>query len=138
MGPLTYDEYQLLPNKLSQVGSGPSAFMFDKQVSSTSIMVYPCASAAGQIIASVARMALDVNTTNDPLDLPQEWTEGAGYNLADRLMDAHGVAAADPATAQRIEQRAVAFYEKLLNYDRPRSIIMKPSGSRGRRRLYRG
>jgi hypothetical protein len=138
MGKFTYSEYMNLPNKLSQSSSGPSSYMLDKQVSQSNLYVYPCATFGGQINSTVARMANDVVNPNDPVDVPQEWTEGVEFNLADRLMDNHGVAAADPATASRIEERAVAFYTKLLSFDRPTSVKMKPWGRRGSGKFWKG
>ena len=137
MGRFQYMDYQTLPNKLSGSSSGPSIFMFDKQAQASNLYLWPPPSVSGTINATVARTVNTVTSVSDSVDIPDEWTEGTFYSLADRLMDDEGVAAADEATAGRITQRAVAFYDKLLNFDRPTSIMVRPWGKKGSGKFWR-
>jgi len=77
------------------------------------------------------RRANDVAAYNDVIDLPSEWMLGFTYMLADALMDDQGVAAADPATAQRITGHAAYWKDQLENFDRPTSVKIKPWGKKG-------
>lgn len=122
MGQYSYVDYFNLPNPQSNTTSGPSVFMFDKQNNSSTLWIWPLATLGGSIIASVGRVVDDVNDPSDAVDFPDEWTETAYYNLADRLMDDQGVAAADPQTARRIEVHAGVLYRKLGDFDRPSSL----------------
>ena len=73
------------------------------------------------------------------LDFPIEWFEGVAYMLADRLMENEGMADAEgnAKTAQRITQRAVAFYQKYLDFDRPTSVFIRPYGRAGQGPFWR-
>lgn len=137
LGVYSYIDYMNLPNKLSQASSGPSVVCFDRQVSTSGLYIWPLPTNGGTLNCTVARTVNDVNLASDPVDFPDEWTEGGIYNLADRLMDDSAMAAADPQTAQRIQTHAVAFYEKLLNFDRPDSIYVRPWGRKGSGRSWR-
>lgn len=137
LGYFSYVDYFNLPNPDSSTPSGPSVYMFDKQDTTSTLWLWPKPTNAGTIICSVGRSVNDILTEQDTLDIPSEWTEAFVYNLADRLMDDQGVAAADPATAQRIEQHAMVLYGKLLNFDRPTSVFMRPWGKAGQSRIWR-
>lgn len=137
MGIFSYIDYQTLPNKMASSTSGPSIVMFDKQENASNLYIWPPATFGGKINCTVGRSVIDVTQPSDTLDFPVEWTEGAIYNLADRLMDDEAVAANDPATAQRITERAVAFYTKLLNFDRPTSVFIRPWGKKGTGKMWR-
>jgi hypothetical protein len=136
MAPYTYVDYFNLPNPLAAIGT-PSVYMFDKQVNTSTLWIYPVAQFGGTVLATVARAVDAYETEQDALGVPVEWGEGYVYNLADRLMEDQAVASADPQTAARITQRAVAFYTKLLNFDRPTSVMIRPWGKAGQGRPYR-
>lgn len=137
LGIFSYIDYMMLPNKMASTTSGPSVICFDKQDTVSNIYLWPPMTNGGTINATVGRVVDDVNAVGDPVDFPDEWTEGAIYNLADRLMDDTAMAAADPETARRIEVHAAAFYQKLLNFDRPTSVFVRPWGKRGRGKFWR-
>lgn len=137
LGVFSYIDYMNLPNKQSSNTTGPSVIMFDKQVSQSNIYIWPLASNGCTLNATVARMVNDVNLPQDPIDFPSEWTEGAMYNLADRMMNDSGVRAADPVTAEDITGHAITFYTKLLNFDRPDSVFVRPWGKRGTGKFWR-
>lgn len=131
----SYDDYANLPNKRAQ--GSPSLVCLDKQVNASSLYIWPLPINGCVINATIGRTVNDVNSATDPLDFPTEWTEGMIYCLADRIMDDNGVAAADPETATRIAQHAIAFYKKLLDFDRPTSIYIRPWGKAGQGKFWR-
>lgn len=135
-----YSQYMTLPNKLAPNTSGPSIAVFDRQVSTTNIYLWPICSQPGTLNCTVARSINTVASPTDPLDFPIEWQEGLSYMLADRLMEDEGLAdaAGGQATAQRITQHALAFAAKLLAFDRPTSVIIKPWGKAGQSPFWRG
>lgn len=131
MGELSWVDYFNLPNPNSNSTSGPSIYMFNRQDTTSSLYIWPLSTLGGSMIASVGRVVNDVNALTDETDFPDEWTEAALYNLADRLMDDQGVAQSDPATARRIEAHALFLYRKLCDFDRPSSIWFRPWGKAG-------
>jgi hypothetical protein len=133
----SYLDYMTLPNKQASSNSGPSVICFDKQNTASNFYLWPLPTFGGTLNMSVGRTINDVALTTDTIDFPIEWDEGLMYSLADRLMDDGGVAAADPATADRIVKHAAAFMEDLLNFDRPASVYIRPWGKRGTGRLWR-
>lgn len=137
LGIVPYLDYMSLPNKL-QADNQSTQICIDKQPTQTNIYLWPLAMYGETINATVVRQPNSISEPGDLIDFNQEWLEDLGYVMADRLMDDEGVAAADQATATRITQRAVAFYEKLLNFDRPASVYIRPYGRNGRSRFYRG
>ena len=137
MGIFTYVDYQTLPNKLAGTTSGPSVVMFDKQENASNLYLWPPPTYGGTLNCTVGRSVNNVLVPTDPVDVPNEWTEGVIYNLADRLMDDEAVAMADPATSQNIQHRAQVFYGKLLNFDRPTSVMIRPWGKRGSGKFWR-
>lgn len=138
LGIFTYVQYMQLPNKQSASQSGPSLVMFDRQTTASNLYIFPLSQSGGTLNITAARTVNDVTNPNDPIDIPTEWTQGYIWMLADRLMDYEGVANADEVTAQRIQDHSAAFYNTLLNYDRPASVFMKPYGRAGTGRLWRG
>lgn len=137
MGVFSYVDYQTLPNKFSGTTGGPSVIMFDRQENASNIYLWPPPQVGGTVHCTVGRSVYDVNQPSDVVDVPINMQEVVLYNLADRLMDDEGGAAADPATAQRITARAAALYEKAKDFDRPDSIFIRPWGRRGSGPLYR-
>ena len=135
LGKYSYEQYMNLPNKLAK--GPPSIVMFDRQALSSNIYIWPLPPLGCTVNASVARTIDDTVLASDAIDVPVEWTEGMLYSLADRLMEDGGVAAADPATAERITQRATAFASMLLDFDRPDSVIIQPWGATWNRKLRR-
>lgn len=138
MGEFSWVDFWNLPNPMSNTTSGPSVYMVNKQNNAFNVYFWPLATLGGTAMASVGRVVNDVNALTDPVDFPDEWTETAIYNLADRLMDDQGVAQSDPATARRIEAHALLLYRKLCDFDRPSSIWFRPFGRAGRRYGRRG
>lgn len=137
LGLYTYLQYMSLPNKQAASSSGPSVIMWDKQRLTSDFYFFPLPQISGTCNITSARSVDDVINVNDMVDFPIEWSEDFCFTLADRLMDVHGVAAADPETAKRISDRAVAFDAVLLDFDRPTSVFMLPYGRKGRGKAWR-
>lgn len=133
----SYADYMNLPNKMASNDSGPSVIVFDRQATVSNIYIWPLATNGCTINATVGRTVNDVNTASDPLDFPSEWTEGAIFSLADRLMNDSGVRSADPVTAQDITLHASLFMQKLLDFDRPDSVFIRPWGRKGSGKFWR-
>lgn len=124
-----YNDYMLYPNPKQQ--SSPTIIVFDKQENTSNFYVWPLPQTPCQIIMTVGRPILDVTQASDTIDVPIEWNMTAVYCLADHLMDDEAGAMSDPATAQRITDKAVNLYQKLLNFDRPTSLYIRPFGKSG-------
>lgn len=135
-----YSYYWNLPNPLAGSTSGPSIIMFDRQATESNIYLWPPPSIPGTLNVTVGRTVNDVTSPSDTLDFPQEWTEGMVYMLADRLMEDEGLAdaAGGQATAQRITEHSIAFYAKLLSFDRPTAVYIRPWGKAGQSPFWRG
>lgn len=136
LGRFQWMQYMQLPNKLSAAGA-PSVWMFDRQVSTTQMYIWPVTQQAGTINCTTVRTANDITAASDPIDLPSEWILGFTYMLADGLMDDQGVAAADPETAARISGHAKLWWAKLDDFDRPTSVFVLPWGKRGSGKFWR-
>jgi len=137
MGAFSYVDFFNLPNPESQTTSGPSVYMFDKQNTTSTLWLWPIPTFGGTIIATVGRTVDDINAPTDTVDFPDEWTEAIVYNLADRLMDDQAVANADPQTAQRIAVHAGVLLQRLMDFDRPNSLFLRPYGKPGESRIWR-
>ena len=136
MGEFSWIDYMNLPNKLSPANA-PSVFMFDRQQDATQLYIWPVAQLGGTINCTLVREPNDILDQTDGIDLPSEWLLGFTYMLADALMEDQDVAAADPATAQRISGHARMWWDKLDNWDRPTSIFIRPYGRKGAGKFWR-
>lgn len=135
LGNLTYLDYMRYPNKGEM--SQPSSICYDKQENQTNFYIFPLSGTSCTINMTVGRPVLDITQASDTVDVPIEWQQTVVYNIAERLMDNEGIAAADPATAQRIMEHAAGTYQKLLDWDRPTSLFLRPFGKPGQSRLWK-
>lgn len=118
-------DYQQLPNKIA---SGmPTSFNFVKEVGSPRMRVWPVPSEEITIRANVARVIEDVTAADQEIDLPQEWTECAYYNLASRMANTMGSAKGGMAMVADVNAKAAALYGALSTFDRPGSIFFAKS-----------
>lgn len=70
------------------------------------------------------RVIEDLLTTDDNLDMPNEWLEAVVYNLADRLADDYD---APPVKLQRVTARAQQSFDDLLGWDmEDTSLLLQP------------
>ncbi len=136
LGRFQWADYMMLPTK--DAPGPPTIFMFDYQVVSTQMYVWPVPIISMTINCTVIKRTNDIIQQSDAIELPSEWILGFTYMVADALMEDQGVAAADPATAQRITERAVFWKDKLLDFDRPTSVFLRPYGRRGAGPFWRG
>lgn len=135
LGRFQWIDYMQLPTKNAQ--GAPTIFMFDYQVDSTQLYIWPVPTVPGTINCTVSRRAADSLTQADAVDLPKEWLLGFTYLLADALMDDQGMAEMDGSTAQRIKEHALYWKAQLENFDRPTSVFLRPYGQPNSPRLRR-
>jgi hypothetical protein len=138
LGRFQWVDYQSLPTKNAQ--GPPTVFMFDYQQDFTQLYVWPVPIISGTINCSTTRRAGNVAVSSDLVDLPPEWMLGLNYLVADALMDDQGMAEQDGATADRIKSHAAYWSQRLLDFDRPSSVFLRPYGKQnnayGRYRRY--
>lgn len=133
MNELSRQEYFDQPNK-SVSPSIPVSFYFDPQTTQGTLYLWPAPSAQtvtqyGINYTYIRRMD-DMVSTNDDLDMPQEWLEPAQWNLATRLMTQYPVN--DPTLAQIVISTAKELYQQLLEWDNePASLYMQPDSQAG-------
>jgi hypothetical protein len=135
LGRFQWVDYMNLPTKNAQ--GAPTLFMFDYQVNSTQLYIWPVPTIPGQINCTVVRRANDMNALTDPIDLPSEWIEGFTYLLADALIDDQGLADENPGNVQHVRERAVYWSDKVQNFDRPTSVFLRPWGRKGTKPFWR-
>lgn len=135
LGRFQWIDYMQLPTK--NASGPPTIFMFDYQVDSTQLYVWPVTPIPGTINCTVSRRAADSLTQSAAIDLPKEWMLGFTYMLADALMDDQGLAEMDPATAQRVAGHAKYWKDQLENFDRPTSVFFRAYGQPNSPRLRR-
>lgn len=110
MGLMTREEYREIPLKTST--GTPTQYYFDPQRDGGTLYIWPLlATAAGETIEYTYQRRFDDNDTlTNSLDIPQEYLETVGYNLAARLIDDHGIIG---VVADRITARAAELKQRL-------------------------
>ena len=138
LGRFQWVDYQSLPTK--NAPGPPTLFMFDYQQDYTQLYVWPVPTISGTINCSTTRRAAEMIDLTTEIDLPPEWMLGLDYLTADALADDQGMAEIDGATAERIKGHAAYWNAKLLDFDRPTSVFLRPFGKQnnayGRNRRY--
>lgn len=88
---LTRQEYVDLPLKTST--GIPTQYYIDYQRDSVLLYVWPVpASATTETVQyTYQRYAEDIDAATNDIDIPPEWFETVGYNLADRLLESYGL-----------------------------------------------
>ncbi len=125
MQELTRNEYLELPDKSS---SGvPTCWYFDRQRDAGVLYVWPVlATATTQAIRySYVRRIEDIDDANNDLDVPPEYIDLIGYNLAARLLDNYGM---NDGPSQRILQRAALLVQQAKDHDRESVVRFTPHG----------
>lgn len=117
-------EYQSIPNK-DQAGAYPLIFYLRKLVDSVTMTVWPVPADGATVHYSYARVIEDVTDLNQTIDVPQQWMETIWTNLAARCVTMFGVTRLDPATVTMVTARAAALEQKLLDQDRPASVLIE-------------
>jgi|CXWL01.1.fsa_nt_gi hypothetical protein len=87
---LTRQEYAAISQKTAS--GTPTQFYLDRQAASSTLYVWPVpASVTTETIQyTYQRVIEDIDAAANDLDIPQEWLETVGYNLAYRLSGSYG------------------------------------------------
>lgn len=125
---LTQNEYDELPLK-SSTGT-PTNYFFDPQRDEGRLYIWPVlATASGQTISyRYQRRFEDIDDPTNDLDIPQEYLEVLGYNLASRLVDDFGQSG---GVAERIIGRASFLFNEAANEDREPVVLFAPESRYG-------
>lgn len=117
-------QYLTLPNP-GQTGT-PVAWYAETGVGGLTLHLWPVPSTSTVLALDYQRKAYTVTDPSETVDLPEEWQECVILGLASRLASIFGTAKSDPATVQRVDARASALYERLMDRDRPDSYFFEP------------
>jgi hypothetical protein len=126
MGQWNRDQYYMLPNRTQTSSSGPSIWYAQKTTSGITIYVWPVTSTDIDLELDYNATVQTVTDPSETIDVPQEWQEFLILGLASRCASMFGTTRVDPATVQRIDGRASALYQRLLDRDRPDSYYFEP------------
>jgi hypothetical protein len=123
---LSRQEYYDIP---TQTASTPTSWYFDPQTTSGTLYVWPPPStsvaADNTLRVTYTRRIEDMVSSNDALDMPQEWTEAIVYQLAVRLMLRYPVN--DAGIANSIRGMAADLLVRLESWDtEAASIYFQP------------
>jgi hypothetical protein len=88
--------------------------------------VWPVPSTPITLEIDYRRAVETVTDINETLDIPQDWQEAAIQGLASRMANMFGSTRTDPQTVSRIDSRAAAEYQRLLDRDRPDAYHFEP------------
>jgi hypothetical protein len=117
-------EYYRLPNRTAS--GNPTAYYLAKTISALSLYVWPVPAANITLEVDYYRLPEVVTDPSETLDLPEEWQEAVVQGLASRMANMFGSTRTDPSTVARIDQRAAALYQRLLDRDRPDYYSFEP------------
>ena len=126
MTPMTRDEYFTLPDKTLQ--GTPTQWWYDHQQSTDSIFTWPVLATIDgttpeRIHVTYQRRYDDVDSLDENVDIPQEYLDVVGHNLAARLADTYG---RNDKHTLRIIARAEMLKRELLDDDRPDFVQFQP------------
>lgn len=128
MTELSRDEYFELPDKAS---SGiPTQWYFDRQSDTRVIYVWPVLAAVTTetIRVTYQRIVEDIDALENNIDIPQEYLDLIGYNLAARLADDFGRSGGH---IDRVIGRAKQLLDDMIADDRPDFVTFEPAGEHG-------
>jgi hypothetical protein len=126
MGQWNRDQYYMLPNRAQTSSSGPSIWYAQKTTTGITIYVWPVTSTDIDLELDYNATVQTVTDPSETIDVPQEWQEFLILGLASRCASMFGTTRVDPATVQRVDGRASALYQRLLDRDRPDSYYFEP------------
>lgn len=123
MSEMTRQEYFDLPNK-SSTGT-PTQWYFDKQGTTRVLYIWPVmASVTTETLRVTYRRKIeDIDSLDNDIDVPQEYLEVVGYNLAARCADDYGRTGAH---IDRITARAQILLNEFLDDDREDYVQLVP------------
>jgi streptomycin 6-kinase len=73
-----------------------------------------------------SRAAETVTDPSETVDVPEDWQEALILGLASRMASMFGKARTDGGNVGRIDAKAAALYQHLLDRDRPDSYYFEP------------
>lgn len=117
-------QFYSLPNRAS-VGN-PSIYYVGKTLSGLTINVWAVPSTDITLELDYGRAVETVTDIAETLDIPQDWQEAAIQGLASRMANMFGSTKTDPSTVGRIDAKAGALYQRLLDRDRPDAYHFEP------------
>lgn len=127
MTPMTRELYYTLPDKTIQ--GTPTQWWFDPQRDSDTIFIWPVlstidASTPETIQFTYQRRFEDVDTLDENVDIPQQYLDVVGHNLAARLADSYGRSGGH---IDRIIARAEQLKSEMMDDDRADFIQFIPA-----------
>lgn len=117
-------QFYSLPNR-TQLGT-PIAYYVSEAISGRTLNVWPVPSAACVLELDYSRQAQTVTDPSETVDVPEEWQEALILGLASRLAAMFGTTDTQPGKVARIDARAQATYQRLLDRDRPDTYVFEP------------
>lgn len=117
-------QFYSVPNRI-QTGT-PVAYYVSETISGRTITLWPVPSAGAKLELDYSRVAQTVTDPSETVDVPEEWQEALIMGLASRLASMFGTTETAPQKVARIDARAQALYQKLLDRDRPDTYIFEP------------
>jgi hypothetical protein len=109
----------------SSTATNPYRYITDKQRASTTITFWPIPTfSSGTYTVNVGyeRAWQIVNSGDDNIDAPEEYTEAIVMCLAARLAEDYALM---DANVQRITERAATLYDQAMNFDRWGDVEMR-------------
>lgn len=119
------NDWDRAPIKTSE--GEPVIYVVDRQRASTILTLWPIpadfTALAWTLVVSYERRLQDIATISQDIDVPQEWLETVGFNLAKKLrVDFPPSAAHDLARHKMIQEEADALLAGALTHDRQGSV----------------
>lgn len=120
MTQMNRDDYVDIPAKTST--GTPTSYYIDRQRDSVVMYVWPVPSAVTTetVQYSYSRIIEDMDNADNDIDIPQEWFETVGYNLASRLLDTFQI------DNSRVSKRAEYLLAVANSYDREAIVRFEP------------
>lgn len=118
------DQYYSMPNRTA-VGN-PTVFYLSRTPTASELRIWPVPAADITLHIDYSRRAETVTDPEETLDIVEEWQEAVILGLASRCASMFGTTRLDPQTVARIDGRADALYNDLLDHDRPDSYYFEP------------
>jgi len=117
-------QFYSVPNR-TQAGT-PIAYYVSETISGKTLTVWPVPSTDATLELDYSRVAQTVTDPSETVDVPEDWQEALILGLASRLASMFGTTETAPAKVQRIDVRAQALYQRLLDRDRPDVYVFEP------------
>ena len=117
-------QFYSVPNR-AQSGT-PAAYYVSESISGCTITVWPVPSTDAVLELDYSRQAQTVTDPSETVDVPEDWQEALILGLASRLASMFGTTETAAGKVARIDSRAQALYQRLLDRDRPDAYIFEP------------